>query len=171
MIPIATCSPRSVDLARSFGAEKLFDYHEPNCADDIKAYTKNSLKYVLDCIATTSSVKLCYSAMGRLGGQYTALEMPPPVAGLRKSIKLDRILGMTLLGKEIALSEGYHRPADPECYAFGLKWYVLVQNLINEGKLRPHPSKTMTGGFEGILSGLDALKGERVWGSKLSYFL
>lgn len=171
MIPIATCSPRSNELVKSFGAEEIFDYHSPSCAEEIKAYTKNSLKYVIDCIATTSTIKLCYAAIGRLGGHYTALEMPPPVGGHRGSIKSDTVLGMSVLGKEIALSEGYHRPADPDCYVFGMKWYPLIQGLVNEGKLRPHPSKVMTGGFEGILDGLEIIKNNRIWGQKLVYFL
>lgn len=171
LIPVATCSPRSFDMVKSFGAEKIFDYNDPNCAVDIRAYTKNSLKFVLDCIATTSTIKLCYAAIGRLGGQYTALEMPPPVAGLRKNVKLDRILGMMLLGKEIELSEGYHRPADQECHAFGLEWYRLVQGLLDEGKLRPHPLKVMDGGLEGIFSGLDMLREGKNQGTKFVYFI
>ncbi|CZR58351.1 related to toxD gene [Phialocephala subalpina] len=171
LIPIATCSRRSSEMVKSFGAEEVFDYNDPNCAADIRAYTKNSLKYVLDCIATSSTIKLCYAAIGRLGGKYTALEMPPLAAGLRQNIKLDRILGMMVLGKEIELSEGYHRPADPECHAFGLKWYKLVQELIDEGKLRPHPYKVMDGGFEGILEGLDLLREGKNQGTKLVYFL
>ncbi|KAF2268641.1 putative zinc-binding dehydrogenase family oxidoreductase [Lojkania enalia] len=171
LTPIATCSPHKKDLVISYGAEKVFDYSSETCASDIRSYTRNSLKYVLDCIATTSAAKLCYAAMGRLGGKYTALEMPPPVAGVRKSITSDVIMGMSLLGKEVALSEGYHRPADPECHAFGVKWYSLVQRLINEGKLKPHPAKVMTGGFRGILEGIEILRDGKNAGTKLVYFL
>jgi hypothetical protein len=138
---------------------------------EIRAYTKHSLKYAMDCIATTSTVKLCYTAMGRLGGRYTALEVPPPVKGLRKSIQSDRVLGMTILGKEVALGEDYDCPADPECYAFGLKWYQSVQKLIEENKLRPHPAVVKQGGLEGILRGLEDLKTGKNQGVRYTYLI
>ena len=171
LLPLATCSPKNFDLVRSYGAEQVFDYHSPTCADDIRAHTKNSLRYVLDCITTPATLQLCYSVIGRLGGKYTALELPPQIPGLRKTVKSDWVMGVTVFGQEIRLSEGYYQPPNLEHHAFGLNWVKIVQDLIDKEELRSHPVKVMTGRFEGILKGLDLLSQQKVSGQKLVYFI
>ncbi|KAF7719429.1 Zinc-type alcohol dehydrogenase [Penicillium ucsense] len=47
--PITTCSPKNFELVRSFGATQVFDYHQDTVTDDIRVYTRKSLKNVLDC--------------------------------------------------------------------------------------------------------------------------
>lgn len=66
--PIATCSPANFDLALKFGADKVFDYHDPACAADIRAYTSGQLAYALDCVSLADTTTLCYKAIGRAGG-------------------------------------------------------------------------------------------------------
>ena len=66
---IATCSPRNFDLVRSYGADVCFDYNSPTCGADIRAYCNNALDYALDCITEESTLKICYQAIGRLGGK------------------------------------------------------------------------------------------------------
>ncbi|KFX86089.1 hypothetical protein O988_09773 [Pseudogymnoascus sp. VKM F-3808] len=58
--PIATCSPANFALVLGFGAEKAFDYRSPDCAKEIRAYTRNGLKYALDCVSESDSAQLCY---------------------------------------------------------------------------------------------------------------
>ena len=45
---LASCSPHNFKLVEGFGAEKAFDYTSPTAAEDIRAYTANSLEYVMD---------------------------------------------------------------------------------------------------------------------------
>jgi len=66
---ITTCSPRNFDLVRSYGADACFDYNEPNCGADIRAFTENALEYAIDCITEESTMKICYQALGRCGGK------------------------------------------------------------------------------------------------------
>lgn len=66
---ITTCSPRNFDLVKSYGADVCFDYNSPTCGPDIRAFTNDSLDYALDCITVDSSLKICYQALGRLGGK------------------------------------------------------------------------------------------------------
>ncbi|KAK5635447.1 hypothetical protein RRF57_011159 [Xylaria bambusicola] len=166
-IPIATCSPRNFDLVKSFGAEEVFDYNNPDCAKDIKAYTKNSLSYVLDPFTDAKSIALCYGAMGRAGGRYSCLEMYPDYILDRKTIKVSFVMGPALLGHRLALSDGYERDEDPEMRAFGVQWYKSVQKVLDQGKIKPHPLRVLGHSFESVLEGVDMLKRKAVSGEKL----
>lgn len=74
---IATCSPRNFDLVKSYGADVCFDYNSPTCGPDIRAFTHDALDYALDCITVDSSLKICYQALGRLGGKCKRRTGPP----------------------------------------------------------------------------------------------
>jgi NADPH:quinone reductase-like Zn-dependent oxidoreductase len=58
--PITTCSPANFELVKSYGAAKAFDYRSPDYIKDIKAYTKNELKFVLDCVPEPETMEFCY---------------------------------------------------------------------------------------------------------------
>ncbi|KAF2271627.1 zinc binding enoyl reductase [Westerdykella ornata] len=170
---ITTCSPRNFDLVKSYGAEAAFDYNSPTCAEDIKAYTGNRLKYVLDTITEAKTIKLCYNSIGRTGGRLTGLENIPTELTdmMRKSVKADWVLGITLTGKRIALGSGYESAPSEDRRRFGGEWFKTLQNLLDAGKLRGHPPRVMDGGFEGILQGVDMLKRREVSGEKLVYVI
>ncbi|KAI8945068.1 hypothetical protein F4801DRAFT_150263 [Xylaria longipes] len=71
---VTTCSPHTFQLVESLGAEKAFDYKSPTCAQDIRTYTSDKLKYVMDIIAEARTLKLCYAAIGRAGGRYVGFD-------------------------------------------------------------------------------------------------
>lgn len=56
---VATCSPCTFELARSFGTKHFFSYNSATCTEDIRALTRNSLRYALDCITTANTMRLC----------------------------------------------------------------------------------------------------------------
>ncbi|ORY17103.1 chaperonin 10-like protein [Clohesyomyces aquaticus] len=170
---ITTCSPRNFNLVKSFGAEAAFDYNSPTCAEDIKAWTSNRLKFALDTITEAKTIKLCYNCIGRTGGRLTGLENIPTelTDTMRKSVKADWILGITLTGKRIALGTGYESAPSEDRRKFGGEWFKTLQNLLDDGKLRGHPPKVMDGGFEGILQGVEMLKRKEVSGEKLVYVI
>ncbi|KAI1819731.1 putative zinc-binding dehydrogenase family oxidoreductase [Xylaria intraflava] len=150
-----------------FGAEEVFDYNSPDCAKNIKDYTKNTLSYVLDPFTDAKSIALCFGAMGRAGGRYSCLEMYPDYILDRKSIKVGFVMGPALLGHRLALSDGYERDEDPDMRAFGVQWYRSVQKMLNQGKLRPHPLRVLGTSFEAVLEGVEMLKRKAVSGEKL----
>ena len=152
---------------KSYGAVEVFDYNSSSCASDVRAYTKNSLRYVLDTITNPTTTKLCYAAIGQAGGKYSALDLLPEVPDLRRTVRADWVMGITLSGKEIALGNGYEREPNLDHFKFGQKWFRTVQNLLDEGKLKPHPMRAAESGFEGILQGLDILRTQAISGQKL----
>ncbi|KAH8646968.1 chaperonin 10-like protein [Tricladium varicosporioides] len=168
---ITTCSAHNFDLVKGFGADNVLDYHSPTCAADIKALTRNGLKYALDTITSAQSLAICYAAIGRAGGKYTGLEMIPEelLANTRKTVKADWVLGISMSGERIALEGAYQCEARPERRLFGGSWFAQLQTMLNDGRLRSHPPKAMAGGFEGIISGVDILRRKGVSGEKLVY--
>lgn len=155
---------------KSYGAEEAFDYNSPTCASDIRTYTKNSLRYALDTITSHDTMKLCYSAIGRAGGKYTALEVLPQPS-MRKTVKADWIMGITVFGKRIFLGPGYEWEPNLEHHEFGVRWVETVQPLLDAGKLRSHPFKVNQGRFEGILKGLDLLRNKAISAQRLVYLI
>ncbi|KAF4631659.1 hypothetical protein G7Y89_g6482 [Cudoniella acicularis] len=168
---ITTCSPKNFDLVKSYGAEAAFDYNSPTCAQDIKTYTKNRLKYAFDTIAETKTLKICYEAIGRLGGRYTGLEVfnKDLALNLRKAVKPDWVIGLKLTGKGVDLSGGYGSPPDLKCREFGRRWFQTMQKLIDDGKIRSHPPRVMPGGIKDIFEGIEMMRKKEVSGEKLVY--
>ncbi|KAF5131218.1 Trans-enoyl reductase ccsC [Metarhizium anisopliae] len=169
---LASCSPHNFKLVEDFGAEKAFDYTSPTAAEDIRAYTANSLEYVMDIIADAKSLKLCYAAMGRAGGRYVGFEfVPDELAALRKTIKASWVLGIRLTGGEIVLDKGYGYPANAELRDWGRRLFRRVESWVREGKIRPHPSVVHEYGLDGIIDGVERLRRREVSGCKLVYVI
>jgi NADPH:quinone reductase-like Zn-dependent oxidoreductase len=52
---IATASPRNFEYVKSFGAEHVFDYKDPEVVSKIRQASNNSLQYAYDCPAQDMS--------------------------------------------------------------------------------------------------------------------
>lgn len=170
--PITTCSPHNFDLVKSYGAGAAFDYRSPSCTQDIKKLTRNSLKYVLDCISEPETMQFCYACLGRAGGKYTALE--PYVEFLHtrpRTVRPDWVLGPVVLGKKLGWPEPFNKEADAAAREFAIGWFKTAQRLLDEGKLKTHPIRVMEGGLEKVVDGLEVLKKKEVSGQKLIYTL
>ncbi|KAF2819717.1 putative alcohol dehydrogenase, partial [Ophiobolus disseminans] len=168
---LTTCSPKNFDLVKSYGADEVFDYKSPTCAEDIRAATKNGMKFAFDCITTEASTKLCYNAIGRVGGKYVALNPYSESATTRKVITPDWILATIIIGEGSAWPEPYNREPDPEIRKVAQATYSAVQALLDEGKLKAHPIEMSTGGLPAIVKGVDVLRRGEISGKKLVYRL
>ena len=167
---VTTCSPRNFELVKSYGATEAFDYNDPDCAANIKAYTKNTLGYAIDCITSASSMKICYGAIGRVGGKYTALDPYPEAGATRKVVKADWILAMIIRGNNVYWPEPFGRPANQWLLDVWVPpLYKVVQKLLDDGKFRAHPVQVMEGGFEGLIDGVGKVRRGEVQACKLVY--
>ncbi|GAW18779.1 hypothetical protein ANO14919_082610 [Xylariales sp. No.14919] len=169
---VTTCSPHNFQLVETLGAEKAFDYKSPACAQDIRNYTSDKLKYVIDIIAEARTLKLCYAAIGRAGGRYVGFELiPGELASLRKTIKASWVLGIRMTGAEIALGKGYGHPASPELYEWGRDLSRRVGEWVRDGKIKAHPRVIHPEGLDGIIEGIEKLRRREVSGTKLVYMI
>lgn len=167
---IATCSPSSSDLALRFGAEKVFDYRSSTCAADIRAYTRNTLAYAIDCVSQADTTQLCYGAIGRAGGRYVSLEpYRETITSTRPTVTPSFAMGLTLFGKKVALEGVYGREAQPHDRKMAKEMFPQVQKLIDNGLLWTHPVKSMEGGWAGVMQGVDTIRTQTMSGYKLVY--
>lgn len=169
-IPIATSSPRNFQLLEGYGAEKVFDYNDPESAGTIRKLTKNALWYAVDCYCEGSSMEFCYRAIGRAGGKYAALEPFQERFHTRKAVEPAFVLAHALLGLDVGWKEPYNVKADPELHSFGTDWSSCIQRMLDNGDIKPHPIKVHQEiGLEHVLEGISMLKRKAVSGKKLVY--
>lgn len=162
------CSPHNFDLVKSYGADTVFDYRSSTVVEDIRNHTRKSLKFVLDCISEPESMEFCYKVMGRTGGRYCAIEPYPEFLHTKpRTVKPDWVFGPTSVGEAIDWAPPFHYEVNPELRVWGVDWYITVQKLLDEGKLKPHPVRVVEGGFYGVKKGLELLKNKQVSGCKL----
>lgn len=125
------------------------------------------LRFVLDPFGEAKTVRLCHAAIGRTGGRYCALEQYQESLCSRKTVKHELVMGGAISGRGVELPDPYRIPPRPEIGTWARAWYKKVQELIDDGKLKPCPMQVISGRFEGILEGLDMLRKGTVSGKKL----
>lgn len=169
---VATCSARNFELVRSYGADAVFDHSSATCAADIRALTRNGMRYALDCITTPDTTRLCYTALGRSGGRYVALDpFSEAVAATRSIVRPDWVLGPEMIGEEIAWPEPHSRKPNPAARAFCEAWTRTLQQLLDRGLIRTHPQLVRNSGLAGALEGLEDIRAKKISGQKLIYVL
>ncbi|EXJ92295.1 hypothetical protein A1O3_00845 [Capronia epimyces CBS 606.96] len=174
MIPITACSPVHAERLKSYGAETTFDYHEPDCANQIKTYTKNNLRYALDCITTIESTTFCFKALGRAGGKYVSLDPFTASAATRATVKTDWVLGPSLFGEGCVWPDPYARPPSPELLVYGTRLWAWAQRLLDGGRLAHHPVRVLEaeaeagggGGLDKVLVGMEMVAKRELRGEK-----
>jgi len=133
----------------------VFDYHDPDCAKNIRECTDNSLRYVFDTISTEASCTICAEAFPAQAGEGKPLILVAlmPLAGwTRKDVKTQVILAYTTFGEAFS-KFGTDFPAMEDHYKFGVMFWKLAGKLLAEGKFKPHPAIIMEGGLYGIPAG------------------
>lgn len=166
---VTACSPRNYDLVRSYGADVTIDYHDSNCSARIREATGNTLKLVLDTVATDESATICADAIHLSGGRYHGLL---PVQFPRTDVLAAFTDAGTVTGEPFEYGpERMVIPAMPAELDFAVQWAGIAQGLWAEGKLRTLPVQLGQGGLEGVLEGLRLLKSNKVSGRKLVYVL
>ena len=166
---ITTCSPHNFDLVKSYGANIVYDYKSPDCAQRIRADTGNLLEYVIDCFAEDSSMRFCYAAMGRAGGNYTALNPYNDLLATRKVIRPDWILATRLVGDGCSWPAPFACEPEPKLRQMALPLFKQIQRLLDAGEIRSHIVRVETGGREGLIEGVHKLRKGEISGQKLVY--
>lgn len=151
---ITTTSPKNFDLVRSYGADEVFDYHDPECGKKIRQRTNNSIRYVLDCISTKSSFGITAEALSSdtSKGELQMLALLPPEGWERSDVNARWMLAYTSFGEPFN-KFGADWPVKPDHYDFGCKFWALSGEYIASGKIKPHPIEIRQGGFEKIAEG------------------
>lgn len=163
---VATCSPRSNDLVKSYGADAVYDYQDPKTLDSIiAAYPQ--LKLAFDGFSEGESNKFCCQAVAPTKG--TVVSLDPLAKSAAKEVTLRPIIMYTVFGKKFGLVQpfGPKFPASPSDRAGLARFYALLPGLIESGSLKPLPIQEQGKGFDKIALGLDMLRQGKVQGRKL----
>jgi NADPH:quinone reductase-like Zn-dependent oxidoreductase len=163
---VSTASPRNHAFVKSLGADEVFDYNDPQCAQKIKDLTNSSLRLTWDTISLDSSAKICAEAMADgPGGRYgTILPVKPP----RDDLEVVATFMYTVF------NEPFHKgknefPVVKEDFEYTKMFMELTEGLLKDGKLKTHPEEVGKNGLEGALQGMEDMKAEKVSGVKLVY--
>jgi NADPH:quinone reductase-like Zn-dependent oxidoreductase len=167
---IATASPHNFDYLRSLGAEDVFDYKAPNVAAEIRAYTNNKLKLAWDCTGLGGPI-----IAGALSSKVPS--MCATIMPIKEDLKAtnSKIDGphVTLMYK--MFGEGYHKgekvEPEPAEYEFAQHFWEMAHDILASGKVKTVTPIVNRGGkgLEGVLKGLDELRGNKISGGKLVY--
>ncbi|KAM0441838.1 hypothetical protein ACHAQK_004776 [Fusarium lateritium] len=166
---ITTCSLNASANTTRLGAKAWFDYKSPTCGADIREHTGDSLAYALDCITDTSSMAICYEALGSSGGRYVALDAFPVRGHTRRSVVPEWVCTPTQFGHAIRWTAPYDlepRPRDLECAE---EWYVVAQQLVDGGHIEPPEVEERNGGLAAVPEGVDEVRRGLIKGRRLVY--
>lgn len=163
---VATASERNWPLLKSLGAIECFDYRDPRCAQDIKHYTNDDLTRALDCISEGDSPVICEQSLSSRGGIITHLLGSAKDIGSRTDIVRKHTSGYTIFGEAFD-KLGSHIPARSEDFEHAKMFWALTEDLVRDGRLRPHPIKIGQAGFAGVFDGLEQGRNGKISGAKL----
>ena len=151
---LTTCSPKNFGLVKSLGADAVFDYNEPDCAEKIRAYTEDSLYYVLDTISQEASFKICAGALSSDSSKHElhCVALLPVDTWPRKDVNARAILAYTTFGEAFYKFEMSFPPLKDH-YDFGVMFWKLSAKLLAEGKIKPHPAQIREKGLSGVPEG------------------
>lgn len=94
---ITTASPKNFDLLKSFGADEVYDYRDPEVSKKIRESTGNKLTKAVDCVSEKGTVGFISEALSESEGGTIAVilgnESP------RENVKVVPSLAYDLSGK------------------------------------------------------------------------
>lgn len=104
---VASCSPKSFDLVKSYGADLVVSYHDTEAAlSQIKDATAGGpgVKFGADCVGGKPNVRFAVDAFGPEGGLLTSII--PGGKPHRADVKIDQVLLYRYFGKVSLAASG-----------------------------------------------------------------
>ena len=98
-----------------------------------------------------------------------ALEPYREQLAVRKTVTLSWLMVLTVFGQKVALDGVYGRDARPEDHEFAKWLFKATQGLLDDGRITTHPVEVMKSGWEGVMKGVEIIRGQGLSGQKLVY--
>lgn len=169
LVPITICSAHNFEFVRSLGAVAAFDYNDQNCVAQVKEFLgpNKDIKYLFDTISTTASAEICGKLIASGGSwAYVLLGTKFP----RNDVQTMYPLAYLSVGERIKKGNNVDFAASQADFDFVSEWMRLVEDLIENNLIRPHPGH-VEHGLDKVLTGLDLVRNGKVSGKKLVYTL
>lgn len=170
---VTICSPHSFEMVKSYGADTMLDYKDPDAGKRVREHTNNNLCYAIDCISTDKSAQICADALSSDVDRNLTYSAVLYCNFPRSDVQVKVTVAHTIFGEDFIKPElgPENFPRNVEDHEFGKSFWQLSEKLLMERKIRVHPLETRQGGLEGVLEGLDDLMQGAVSGKKLVYNL
>jgi len=147
---LTTTSPKNIGLVRGLGADEVFDYHDEDVVEKIRAATGNALDIAIDTISEGKTTEQVPGAIGDKGGKVAIIL---PYESPRPDVKVIFSYGPDLLNRG---KNG--------------KWFVdLHKKILATGKIKPNPILIQPNGIAGVKDGLQYMQEGKVSAQKLTY--
>ncbi|KAF8468901.1 chaperonin 10-like protein [Kalaharituber pfeilii] len=163
---VTTSSPKNFKLLKSFGADEVIDYRDPDLVEKIKAATDNNLHHAFDCISDTTTIKHCNDSFGPGPGFLTVVTIGADVSAVRPDIKMHAVLIYSAMGRKYLFLDGV-RDINPYEVALAEKFSAIVTKLLTRGNFRPVPISLLPGGLQGVPVAIDKLRNGEYSAEKL----
>ncbi|KAG5659039.1 hypothetical protein KAF25_007592 [Fusarium avenaceum] len=167
---ITTCSPRSFDLVKSFGATHIFDYNDADVVKSIKDAAPN-LRYVFDTIGKQTSSTTASQAIDENGGTLCTVRPDKSFTeNVTKQIKVTSVLVWTAFNRVIQYKKASF-PASEEDHKLGVEFNERLPGWIDEGKIKPNKPKVIPGGLDAVKKGFQEHRDGKISGYKLVFIM
>ncbi|KAJ4031378.1 hypothetical protein NW756_009237 [Fusarium oxysporum] len=165
---ITVCAPDQFEYAKDLGAHFAVDYKDPEAGPKIREYTNNKLRLAWDTISIQDSARICAEALTSCSSANPVYGSLLPTKNPRADVTSIATVFHTTFGRSFNFG-GQHMPASKEDYEFGKSFYGRAEQLIAQGRIRPHLGRVGEGGLKGVIDGLAELEAGKVQGEKLVY--
>ncbi|EYB27299.1 hypothetical protein FG05_07249 [Fusarium graminearum] len=166
---VATCSPHSFDLVKSFGATHVFDYNDPNVVKSIKEVAPG-LKYVFDTIGKQTSSSKASEAIDENGGTLCTVRPDKSFTeNVTEQTKVTPVLVWTTFNRVIQYKKASF-PASEDDHKLGVEFNEKLPGWIDEGRIKPNKPKVL-GGLDSIPQGFQEHRDGKISGFKIVYEL
>ncbi|KAI0070948.1 NAD(P)-binding protein [Panus rudis PR-1116 ss-1] len=145
---VSVASPRNFDLVKSYGADAVFNYRDPEAISKIKAVTGDSIHKAVDAISFDETSQIFSVKMFAPGpGKLITMRAPTQAA---RDVRSD----IDLQGRPFDFFST-HIPAAPEDRAHMVQFLKKVPGFVKDGKIKPNPVKLRpVNGLGAILDGI-----------------
>lgn len=172
---IATASPANHDLAKSLGAQDVFDYRDDSTPSKI-AEKYPDLALAVDCFSEKGSSVATAKSLSKKGGKVVNI-LPTEKAAkeARPDVEFIPTLVYTFLGREFKFPGFGKFPQDllDRDHAFIAPWVAgegsIVNNLMAKRLIKGNKIKRQSGGLDKIPEGMKLLEEGKVSAEKLAY--
>ncbi|RFU31127.1 hypothetical protein B7463_g5208, partial [Scytalidium lignicola] len=165
---VTLASKRNHDWLLSLGADAVFDYNDADVAKKVRECTDNKLEFALDTISEEGSATIVDGCISSNGGKVAQI-LEVDASKHRKDIQYFLTLAYTAFGNDFKFLGAFDFKAPPADREFAISFFKITENLLSEGKIKPHKVKLMQGGLSAIDKGLNLLQDGKVSGEKLVY--
>ncbi|KZV68034.1 dehydrogenase [Peniophora sp. CONT] len=158
----ALCSPKNFDLVKSFGADAVYDYRDPEAANKIRAASDGKIQAAIDTISEHGSAKIIVSALSSEGGKIATLL---PYSEEDKAVLGSKYTEAFSLAYDVVVD----RAGAPSRLGDTPGYVKLASQLLASGKVRPTPIRVWENGLEGINDAMQYMMDGKVSGEKIIF--